>query len=384
MSYSKIEISQFMDKFDYPIKFKAKLSTMHSDIIDYAITHYVNSKPYKQKIALMLNTATAVVLLNESCDMDLSLPYDEIQTLNDDDLDTMLGDKYVPVSRIEWDVSNATPASTSVISIPKLLKSSTTPKSGGSSEKINQANSVPTVVETPKEDLYLRPPIIPRFDPTKPWLDMVKDGERYTIYTTLPIIPTVQNEISVTTDISKFTESDFMNLYPNRFIRTRKAIMYEPCGDLPFDLDLGVILPISGYTEAQVRKNIIEYPHFYKLIRFMNDKVSSFYSQIEIDGELLDTMSVWDELPDSKFIPRSSEFIKEYVVRRWLLERDSGIEHKYPMYGTLEKFLTLFTTPEQYASWGYDPVELGKSLVSARVSFLRSRNPIIRRCIGHG
>lgn len=374
MQNKQYTISTFTEKFNYPARYRAKLSTLHSDIISYSLSHYRGNRTFKDHIVHLINSATAHVIYGESWEIDLNKPDPtDNEVLDSEYLQELLGDYYV--HDIVWDMRSAP--------VPTVADTPISAKKPKSNPKVD-IQSATAVVETPKEDLYLRPPIIPRFDPTKPWLDMVKDGERYTIYTTLPIIPTVQNEISVTTDINKFTESDFMNLYPNRFIRTRKAIMYEPCGDLSFDSDLGVILPISGYTEDQVRKNIIEYPHFYKLIRFMNDKANSFYGQIEIDGELFDTMSVWDELPDSKFIPKSSEFIKEYVVRRWLLERDSGIEHKYPMYGTLEKFLTLFTTPEQYASWGYDPVELGKSLISARVSFLRSRNPIIRRCIGHG
>ena len=131
----------------------------------------------------------------------------------------------------------------------------------------------------------------------------------------------------------------------------------------------------------QVRDNIIQYPHFYKLKRFIKGEFVSFYSNIEIDGELYDTLEIWDSLPESKVIPRTSEFIKEYVVRRYLLERDIlGIEHKYPMHGTLEPFLTLFSIPEDYCRFGYpDSAELAAKCVKSRISYKQSRNPIIRK-----
>lgn len=362
----KIKLSELIDKFEYPIKFKAQLSTLHSDIVDFILKNYINSRPFKQKAVLMINTATAVVVFNESCDMDLSLSYDKIQTLDDEDLSGLLGDLYIPVSQIVWDITDIADVSPMPeVKIAKKPKTST---------KGNQKKSV---VETPKESLYLRPPVVPRFDINKPWFDITRNGKRSTIYTSLPIIPTIQNEISATTEFNKLTDNDFMNLFPNRFIRTRNQIMYEPYRDLPFDKDLGIIIPISGYSESDLRTNIIEYPHFYKLIRFDGWKSNSFYSQIEIDGTLYNTMDIWDDLPESKFIPRSAEYIKEYVVRRYLMEQRSGIEHKYPMYGSLDPFLTLFTTPAQYAEWGYNPLETAKSMVKSRLSFLRSRNPML-------
>lgn len=176
------------------------------------------------------------------------------------------------------------------------------------------------------------------------------------------------------------TIMDMMKLYPNHFIRTRAATMYENHDGLTLDDDIGIILPIVGFSPTQVKDNIIKYPHIYKLTRYMNNKFTSFYSNIEIDGELHDTLSIWDSLPDSKKMPRNSEFIKEYVVRRYLLERDIlGVEHKYPLFGTLEPFLTLFTTSDDYIRLGYtDVTDIAKQCVISRVSYKRSRNPILR------
>ena len=56
------------------------------------------------------------------------------------------------------------------------------------------------------------------------------------------------------------------------------------------------------------------------------------------------------------------------------------IKHRYPMYGTLDPYLTLFMPASDYASLGYlDATELAKKCVEARVSYKQSRNPVIRR-----
>ena len=67
-----MKITRLLDQFKYPPKHKAKLSTLHADIIDYVISHYQKSRAFKGQIVKMLNSATAVVVLGESCDMDLT------------------------------------------------------------------------------------------------------------------------------------------------------------------------------------------------------------------------------------------------------------------------------------------------------------------------
>ena len=113
----------------------------------------------------------------------------------------------------------------------------------------------------------------------------------------------------------------------------------------------------------------------------MNGSLESFYSTLEVDGELYKISDVWSTLPESGIIPYTKEFVKEYVVRRYLLERDiKGIEHKYPLYGSLDMFLTLFTSPDDYASMGYtNIIQMARDCVTARVNYKRSRNPVLRR-----
>ena len=62
------------------------------------------------------------------------------------------------------------------------------------------------------------------------------------------------------------------------------------------------------------------------------------------------------------------------------MERDRGVVHRYPMYGSLDKMLTLFAPASKYVEWGYsDVVQVAKDCVQARVRYKTSRNPIIRR-----
>jgi hypothetical protein len=116
-------------------------------------------------------------------------------------------------------------------------------------------------------------------------------------------------------------------------------------------------------------------------MREIDGKQCSFYSHIEIDGKLVNILDIWDELPESQIIPKQADFIKEYVVRRYLLERDiDGIKHKYPMFGDLDPFLTLPLTIADYKDFGYtDAVKLARQCVASRVNYKVSRNPIVRR-----
>lgn len=361
-----MKFSQITENLVYPIKVKATLSTLHSEIISYSMEHYQNKTKFKETVVKTLNTVSYYIIKGDTLPAmwTSSDPFVGIDLIDNDLCETELGKLYISSHNLTWDIeeTDSAPISTAIPEIKEnKLEKQKTP--------------------TPKEDLYLRPPVFPQFDVTKPWLNVNKDGEQYTIFTSLPIIPENQSQISVTTNVDIMSRTDLLHLFPNQFIRTRSAVMYEEYGGLEYDKRLGVILPIDGFTADQVRDNIIQYPHFYKLKRFLNGQLLSFYTNIEIDGELYDTLEIWDSLPESRLIPKTSEFIKEYVVRRYLLEKDiSGITHKYPLFGKLEPFLTLFTTASDYRIFGYsDPVELAKKCVVSRVNYKQSRNPIIRK-----
>lgn len=370
-----IKFSQLTENIPYPRAVRATLSTLHSDVITYGMERFQNTRNFKSRIIDILNTISFYVISGDSLPSEWSAvnPLENIDVMDSSAIQEDLGDIFIAYKDIIWDVSESEVNITDSIS----KSPSTTPESVTSSPTMKKSTAPSP---TPKEHLYIKPPTIPQFDVNKIWLNVNKDGNEYVIYRSLPLIPQNQSQISVTTDINEMTSVDLLKLYPNHFIKTRAAVMYEPYDGLTLDPDIGIILPIMGFTEQQVRDNIIKYPHFFKLQRILDSKGISFYSNIEIDGVLYNTLDVWDSLPDSNLMPKNSDYIKEYVVRRYLLERDIlHIEHKYPLFGTLEPFLTLFTTPADYSKFGYDnSVELAKLCVNARVSYKQSRNPILR------
>lgn len=245
-------------------------------------------------------------------------------------------------------------------------------------EEIEQILNVPNKPVTPKEDLFIVTPKYPR----------VADFHyRYkNIHVSLPQVPTKQCEVSCTTDVNFMTNKQLLDLFPNTFIRTRSPLMYESKEGITLDPDFGLLVPVDGYTDAEVRDCIIRYPHIFKLKRIGPDgNLISFYNHIEIDGELIDTLEAWSFLPEARIFDFDSmstrqeqlEFMKEYAIRRYLLERDvRGIKHKYPVIGDLPEFVTLFMPVDMYVSEGFkDPVDLARKCVSARVSYIASRNP---------
>lgn len=379
-----VKFTQLPDKLIYPARIRAKLSTLHSSVITYVVSNFKNTAKYKRQIVDTLNTISVYIKNNDALPSDWSVsnPLTNLELLDSSFCEDTLGNLCIKVKDIIWDVQESETGEQ--ISTDTVVTETTVSEDTVTSSKVvnvkPKRNIGVVVSPTPKENLYIKPPTIPQFDASKPWLQSQLNQNVYTIYESLPIIPVNQSQISVTTDVSKMTIMDMMKLYPNHFIRTRAATMYENHDGLTLDDDIGIILPIVGFSPTQVKDNIIKYPHIYKLTRYMNNKFTSFYSNIEIDGELHDTLSIWDSLPDSKKMPRNSEFIKEYVVRRYLLERDIlGIEHKYPLFGTLEPFLTLFTTSDDYIRLGYtDVTDIAKQCVISRVNYKRSRNPILR------
>lgn len=379
-----VKFTQLPDKLIYPARIRAKLSTLHSGVITYVVSNFKNTAKYKRQVVDTLNTISVYIKNNDALPSDWSVsnPLTNLELLDSSFCEDTLGNLCIKVKDIIWDVQES--ETDEQISTDTVVTAKTSSEDTVTSSKVvnvKPKRDIGVVVSpTPKENLYIKPPTIPQFDASKPWLQSQLNQNVYTIYESLPIIPVNQSQISVTTDVSKMTIMDMMKLYPNHFIRTRAATMYENHDGLTLDDDIGIILPIVGFSPTQVKDNIIKYPHIYKLTRYMNNKFTSFYSNIEIDGELHDTLSIWDSLPDSKKMPRNSEFIKEYVVRRYLLERDIlGVEHKYPLFGTLEPFLTLFTTSDDYIRLGYtDVTDIAKQCVISRVSYKRSRNPILR------
>lgn len=378
---NKIKFTAISENYKVRLGVKSKLSSFHSSVIIYVIKHFDGTMAYKQKVVKVLNILTYAIYASEPLPFNWSMldPFTNMPDIDDDTIEEVLGDVYLTVEAIDWDIKAVETADE-----PVIVAASVTPET-----PVNvvtpTATYIPapkdvTIKETPTTDLYIQAPEIPQFDVTKPWVQKRCGSDLLTIYTTLPEIPLRQRDISITTDVNKMTDSDLMKLYPNHFVRTRAPIMYVPQTNMDFDKEFGVILPIDDYSKEQVLDNIIKYPHLYKLAREQNDQLVSFYAYMEINGELIDTLEIWDSLEISKWIPKNAEFIKEYIVRKYLMDIEyKNAKFKYPIFGTIDPHLTLFMPAAEYAKRGYDVIELAKQCVQSRVSYKQSRSPILRR-----
>lgn len=382
MISSRFKFTQLTAKLKYPPVFKGVLSTYHSKIVTFVQQNYQNKSAYRNQVTKVLNLISFLVISGDTIPSNWNLddPLINVPDIDDDILSRYLSryDLYIVPADIDWDILEA---ETSTSSSDVEVRSATKPIIRPSIS--NEPNK--SVEPTPKEDLYIQSPKIPQFNYDKIWAQGLIDNTHYAIYASRPEIPTRQTEISVTTDVNKMLTSDLMKLFPNRIIHTRSEVMYTPVDGLEFDPELGVILPIKGFTAKQLRDNLIKYPHIYHLSREIDGQLQSFYSAIEIDHQLYPTLDIWDTLSDVKQIPKTSEYIKEYVVRRYLLERDiKRIEHSYPLFGSLQPYLTLFAPPDVYSEWGYtDSADLARQCVLSRVSYKQTRNPVLRR-LSHG
>lgn len=378
---NRIRFTEISDRYDVNRVVKGKISELHAKLITYVVSHFRNSNQYKQKVVKALNIITYAVYANDPLPFNWSAkdPFKNMPDIEDELLKETLGDVYLTVDGIEWDVDASYGSAEVAETQPKQTIARPKKKEPILPKVFPPATGVAS--PTLKQDLYIQSPVIPQIDYSKVWMTGVVDSETYTIYETLPRIPTKQNEVSCTTNPSQMTDKELLRLFPNVRIRTRAASMYEPISGIKLHPILGLILPIKEYTEQQLIENLLQYPHFFKLAREIDGKQCSFYSHIEIDGELVNILDVWDDLPESQIIPKQADFIKEYVVRRYLLERDiDGISHKYPLFGDLDPFLTLPLTTSDYMDFGYtDLVKLARQCVASRVNYKVSRNPIVRR-----
>lgn len=89
---------------------------------------------------------------------------------------------------------------------------------------------------------------------------------------TLPEIPRVQNDITVTTDINKMSKQDLLNLFPTKRLRPRHEELYEKVPGFDWDPILGYIPRILDFTKDQIIENLIKYPKFSLLFRTVGEQ----------------------------------------------------------------------------------------------------------------
>lgn len=389
-TFNKIRFTSISESYKIKSIYKSALNNVYSNFILYVKGTYDGTAKYKRQAVKILNILTYAAYTSTTLpySWNMNIPFVNIPDIPDDELEESLGDIYLTPEAIEWDldVVNAPMAEMPTVDTTKVVATADTLPKVPNDILMGNRNNV-SYRPSQLSDVSIKPPEIPQFDTSRIWKQKMCGSDLLTIYTTLPEIPKVQRDISITTDINRLTNHDLINLYPNRILQTRASIMYIPQDNLPYDNDLGVIIPIDGYTLEQCKENIIKYPHFYKLARYDaswpdNNGFRGFYSFMEIDGELIDTLEVWSSLEIAKKIPTTTEYIKEYVVRKYLLDRDIGHKKfKYPLFGTLDPFLTLFMPASDYQKYGYDIIETAKACVNSRISFKQSRSPILRRMI---
>ena len=379
-----VDFMQLTARLNYPPTVKSKLSNIHATLMDQFLQSYTGKYVERKQVIHAFNCITLMYISKDSFpdNWSASDPLHTFREFDDDTLQEKLGQLYVSTKDIDW--TNVAVQASEAVEPEKTPEVSVESVSSLEPTPIPKFTYIPegkTIEPTDKSDLYIQPPVVPRFDITKPIATGVIDECAYTVYPSFPIVPTKQNEISATTDVNKMSSTDLMRLFPNCNIHTRAACMYEPCEKIELDPVLGLILPIKGFTKKQLIDNLIKYPHLFKLQKEVDGQLESFYTTLEVNEELHKISDYWSELPESKVIPYTKEFVKEYVVRRYLLERDvKGIKHRYRMYGSLDPFLTLFTTPEGYTTLGYkDAIKLAHDCVSARVNYKKTRNPVLRR-----
>ena len=208
-----VEFSQIPSVLNYPRHVKGKLSSLHSDIITYVSTIYDGSYDMRNRTIRLLNTLTRYIIEGDVFPNGWSStknPFEGIEIEDELSLKENLQKLYISPKDVHWDIAPVTEAPTKQEAktapiVPKTTRSSTT--------KV-VPSKIRTSVETDKSDLYISPPVVPQFDVNKPWVSTVIDGTIYCIYTSLPIIPTKQNEISATTDSNLMNERDLLQLYP--------------------------------------------------------------------------------------------------------------------------------------------------------------------------
>lgn len=380
---NKIKFTSISDRYQSAKSVKGKLSELHAMLITYVVNNFKDTRKYKQQVVDALNLMTYAVYADDPLifDWKCSNPFETIPEFDEDLIEDTLGDIFLTIEGIDWDVqpSDNTKESTASADLVSKIDNKCSNNKITSNKLSKSTKSA--IHPTPKQDLYIQSPLVPQFDYSNKWLCGHEGADDLVIYTTLPEIPTRQNEISCTTDVTKMTYNELMRLFPNVVIHTRAPLMYEHIEGLDYEDDIGILLPIEGYTRDELIDNIIQFPHFYKLTRKIGDKFCSFYTHVEIDGELCSILDVWDDLPDTKYIPRQKEFVKEYVVRKYLLDLTiRQVKYSYPLFGSLDPFLTLFMPSQMYIQRGYNDIEsIARQCVVSRVKYKLSRNPIVRR-----
>lgn len=369
----------------------SKISELDAKLVEHIQNTGVSSYRDKLDATRKLNSIAYQVIVGDYVDIDPSDPkdYDSIVAIDDSECQSILGNLFIKIGDIDWDVDRVEPLeSRNVLASPiegahgfrQLFPDNSANQNYTEYDVVDTASSGDR--ESKDKDISFAFKKVPKLDPDKVWAvghDVY--GRQVPIYVTLPEIPRVQNDITVTTDINKMSKQDLLNLFPTKRLRPRHEELYEKVLGFDWDPILGYIPRILDFTKDQIIENLIKYPKFSLLFRTVGEQRVSFTNFIELDEGNIVPWNVAAEIsPDMVALPKSKIFYRDYIVRRYLLERDIlHMEHKYPMFGTFDPFMTLFTTMDEYAKLGYDDFEsMARQCVVGRVKFFQTRNPLVR------
>ena len=386
---SKVKFENITDSLSYPVMKESAISVAHNAIVSSAISLFKNTYDFKKNVIRAMNIISYYIINNMviNSKWESSNFCEGLEDIPEEKLKSELGKTYINMKDIDWS------SCYSEVEFNEEISEHTDDKveekkTYNIDEILANTNLEDIYDEHPKsspEDLYLNGPRIPRIDTSKVWKSGTVDGTKLCIYYSIPRVPTVQSEISVTTNPDELTDSELLHLYPDCMFYTRPMEVYSVACGMDIHPTYGGIPKIKGFTKKQIIDNIIKYPCIDGLTRVGKKKGQlvfvEFEKFIEVDGELYKTTDMMEKIPEMKNLKKTWPVIREYVVRRYLLERDiEGIEHKYPIFGILDPFVTLFMPSKMYREEGYkDSVEIARQCVKSRVSYLQSRNPVIRR-----
>ena len=378
-----MDFTQIPSKLRYPPKLRAKLSSMHSNLISYFMFNCDHNRKTKHDIIRAINYVTYCTVCGDNYDENWNInnPLVGIEACFDESaVHSAIGDLWIEYADVQWDIESDSRTSEAVPADSVRVVQKTIVPTQIINAPIVQQQTIKQ--PTPNEDLWLRSRDIPRFDSSiSPWLHTIRDGREFTIYRSFPAVPKRQRDITITTDVNEMSSSDISALYPDHLIRTRKPCMYENLTGFEMHPEFGLILKFKGFQRKHIVDNLIKYPHLYLIKRIVDGERVNFWQFIEIDGKLERTDTVWDTLPDTKNLPKTKEFMQEYVVRRYLLERDiKKIEHMSKMECDLQPFLTLFMPEIDYIKNGYESI--GREHVLSRIRYLQSMNPMLKSIYG--
>lgn len=403
-SYISQYVTDFAEAFPRIVHTNAgQISTCWADYIDKFVELYTGTLSEKRKMLGVLNSV-AYDTVSQNV---LTLKIEDIHSLSDiksfvcpyseNEMKSLLGSAYLEFHNIIWDIEPHISTDVNSISVKSNADKSTPLDKFDTSQSIKIPEALTAEIRadvdskvisesvsqyrSTRDDISLKFSEFPCFDPQKIW-GYGKDaaGRIMPIFTTLPEIPKVQNDISITTDVAKMSTSELINLYPDHLIKVRRDEMYEHIQGFDYDEDVGFIPHITGFTREQVVDNIFKYPQFNFMYRRVNGERVSFMKYIEVDGELIPLSEAINIVEDMQNLPDSNVFYWDYTVRRYLLERDyDTCQHRYPIIGTFGPWMTLFAPPDVYIQRGYTDTEaLARKCVINRVLFYQTRNPLLK------